>query len=114
MSNTHPRDIKGMRGSWFAKAHGYEENLPIMWFHNYDGKTHILETTWMDRLGNENKRKGFRDFFKENLGKTIPVALAEAVDENKHPHEIKEYKGVFIAEVIEFEPEIKLEFKKRG
>ena len=57
--DTHPRNIKGMRGSWFAKAHGYKENLPIMWFHNYNGKTHILETTWMNRLGTESKRKSF-------------------------------------------------------
>ena len=50
----------------------------------------------------------------ENLNKEIPIALAEAKDKNKHPHEIKEYKAVFIAEVLAYEPEIKLEFKKRG
>ena len=112
--DTHPRNIKGMRGSWFAKAHGYEENLPIMWFHNYNGKTHILETTWMNRLGTESKRKGFRDFFKDNINKEIPIALAEAIDVNKHPHEIKEYKGVFIAKVLAYEAEIKLQFLKKG
>ena len=46
---THPRDIKGMRGSWFANAHGYEEYLPIMWSYEYDGKTQILETGWMNK-----------------------------------------------------------------
>ena len=46
---THPRNIKGMRGSWFANAHGYEEHLPIMWSYEYNGRTHILETGWMNK-----------------------------------------------------------------
>ena len=111
---THPRNIKGMRGSWFAKAHGYEEHLPIMWSYEYNGKTHILETGWMNKESiQSSKRSSFRDFFKKKINKEIPIALAEAKDKNKHPHEIKEYKGVFIVEVIAFEPEIILQFKRR-
>ena len=48
------------------------------------------------------------------LNKEIPIALAEAKDSNKHPHEIREYIGIFIAEVIGFEPQIILNFKRRG
>tara|TARA_Y100001970_G_scaffold246415_1_gene314315 strand:- start:905 stop:1249 length:345 start_codon:yes stop_codon:yes gene_type:complete len=113
--DTNPRDIKGMRGSWFAKTHTYKEYLPIMWSYEYDGKTRILETGWMTKESiQQSKRNNFKNFFKENLNKEIPIALAEAKDKNKHPHEIKEYKAVFIAEVLAYEPEIKLEFKKRG
>ena len=48
------------------------------------------------------------------MNKEIPIALAEATDVNKHPHEIKEYKGVFIAKVLAYEAEIKLHFIKKG
>ena len=44
MIKTNPKNIKGMRGSWFATAPGFEEHLPIMWSYEYNGKTHILET----------------------------------------------------------------------
>ena len=70
MMETHPRDIKGMRGSWFANAHGYEEYLPIMWSYEYNGKTHILETGWMGNAEIQiSKRDGFRKFFQENIVK---------------------------------------------
>ena len=115
MMETHPRDIKGMRGSWFANAHGYEEYLPIMWSYEYNGKTHILETGWMNKEDIQtSKRNSFRDFFKQRINKEIPIALAVAKDQNKHPHEIKEYRGVFVAGVVSFEPEIILQFKRRG
>jgi hypothetical protein len=109
---TNPKNIKGMRGSWFATAPGFKEHLPIMWSYEYNGKTHILETGWMSLLGTETKRNHFRNFFKERIDKDIPVVLAEAKDKNKHPHEKKQYQGVFKARVIAYDPEIKLEFKE--
>ena len=109
---TDPKHIKEMRGSWFATAPGFDEHLPIMWSYEYNGKTHILETGWMSLLGTESKRKQFRNFFKERINKDIPVVLAEAKDKNIHPHEKKQYQGVFKAKVLEYDPEIKLEFKE--
>ena len=115
LMETHPRNIKGMRGSWFAKAPGYKDNLPIMWSYEYNGKNHILETGWMTNESvPETKRNSFREFFKLRLNKEIPIALAETKDSNKFPHEIREYIGIFIAEVVGYEPQIILNFKRRG
>ena len=115
LMETHPRNIKGMRGSWFAKTTGYKDNLPIMWGYEYNGKNHILETGWMTNESvPETKRNSFREFFKLRLNKEIPIALAEAKDSNKFPHEIREYIGIFIAEVVGYEPQIILNFKRRG
>ena len=112
----HPRDIKGARGTWYSSAPGIKEKMPIMWRYEYNGKTHFLETSWMQKGVNENSSKhlNFQIFFKEKLDKKIHIALADPEDKNKHPHVIKNYVGVFIVKVISCEPEIKLLFIKQA
>tara|TARA_B110000238_G_C15723391_1_gene267633 strand:- start:127 stop:474 length:348 start_codon:yes stop_codon:yes gene_type:complete len=111
----HPREIKGARGSWFSQAPGVVEKMPIMWRYEYNGKTHELETGWIQRGLKENSSKhlSFQNFFKENTEKEIHIALADPEDKNKHPHVIKEYIGVFFVKVLAYEPEIKLLFIKQ-
>ena len=45
------------RGSWFAEAPGQiKEKMPVMWENEYDRKTHILETTWLSKGLDGDKR----------------------------------------------------------
>ena len=58
------------RGSWFAEAPGQiKEKMPVMWENEYDRKTHILETTWLSKGLDGDKKLGkyqkFQDFFKD-------------------------------------------------
>ena len=43
------------------------------------------------------------------INNDIPVVIAIPVDKNKHPHEVKSYKGVYKVKIIENSPEIKLQ-----
>tara|TARA_A100000164_G_C21444431_1_gene557041 strand:+ start:255 stop:392 length:138 start_codon:yes stop_codon:yes gene_type:complete len=38
----------------------------------------------------QSKRKSFKNFYRENINKEIPIALAEGKDKFKYLHEIKE------------------------
>ena len=102
------------RGSWFAEIPGiFEEKLPVMWDYNCNWKNKELLTNWLNKglNGSKNlsKYQKFSDFFKEKINNDIPVVIAIPVDKNKHPHEVKSYKGVYKVKIIKNSPEIKLQ-----
>jgi hypothetical protein len=47
------------RGSWFAETpEQIKEKMPVMWENEYERKTHILETTWLSKGLNGDKKLG--------------------------------------------------------
>ena len=93
------------RGSWFAEVPGQiKEKMPVMWENDYDRKTHILETTWLSKGLDGDKKLGkyqkFQDFFKDRINTEITIVMAMAKDLNKHPAEVKQYQGVYKALVF--------------
>ena len=103
------------RGSWFAEAPGQiKEKMPVMWENEYDRKTHILETTWLSKGLDEDKKslennKNFK-IFKDSIDTEIPIVMAMAKDLNKHPAEVKQYQGVYKVLVLSYKPEIRIRF----
>ena len=54
------------RGSWFAEAAGQiKEKMPVMWENEYNRKTHILETTWLSKGLDGDKKLGKYQKFPE-------------------------------------------------
>jgi len=103
------------RGSWFAEAPGQiKEKMPVMWENEYDRKTHILETTWLSKGLNGDKKLGkyqkFQDYFKDHINTEIPIVMAMAKDLNKHPAEVKQYQGGYKVLVLSYKPEIRIRF----
>ena len=103
------------RGSWFAEAPGkIKEKMPVMWENEYDRKTHILETTWLSKGLDGDKKLGkyqkFQDFFKDHINTEIPIVMAMAKDLNKHPAEVKQYQGVYKVLVLSYKAEIRIRF----
>ena len=103
------------RGSWFAEAPGkIKEKMPVMWENEYDRKTHILETTWLSKGLDGDKKlekyQKFQDFFKDHINTEIPTVMAMAKDLNKHPAEVKQYQGVYKVLVLTYKPEIRIRF----
>ena len=103
------------RGSWFAEVPGQiKEKMPVMWENEYDRKTHILETTWLSKGLDGDKKLGkyqkFQDFFKDHINTEIPIVMAMAKDLNKHPAEVKQYQGVYKVLVLSYKPEIRIRF----
>ena len=117
------RNIKGQRGSWFAKLnncehedYGFEKvGFPIMWADEYDGKTQILETSWFKFSLESEKPKAFKffNFYKNKQGKKAVIALAKAKDTNAETRSIASMQGLYEVEVLKAYPEIKLKFINR-
>ena len=71
------------RGSWFAEARGQiKEKMPVMWENEYDRKTHILETTW----------------------------LSKDLDGDKKLGKYQKFQGVYKVLVLSYKPEIRIRF----
>ena len=103
------------RSSWFAEAPGQiKEKMPVMWENEYDRKTHILETTWLSKGLDGDKKLGkyqkFQDFFKDHINTEIPIVMAMAKDLNKHPTEVKQYQGIYKVLFLRYKPEIRIRF----
>ena len=96
------------RGSWFAEAPGQiKEKMAVMWENEYDRKTHILETTWLSKGldGDKKLRKyqKFQYFFKDRINREIPIVMAMAA-------EVKQYQCIYKVLVLSYKPEIRIRF----
>ena len=101
-------EIIGQRGSWFATASGRQ--LPVLWKHQFDFRTMVLKTDWVEfgREETASKREEMREYFRKFEGAEAEFILAEAVDTDDRPHEKRNYLCIYLAEVLSTDPEIKL------